>query len=856
MSDTAYLDVKALLNQLTLDEKVDLLAGQGSFRMTGLPHRGIPPLIVGFYHIGGGRGSNEEQTSDGPHGIRGRRSFTRNPSPMLPSATAMGATFDAELLHRVGNLLGEEAKYRGVHVLLAPTLCLQRSPLIGRGFEAFGEDPFLSGTLGARYINGVQERGVATSVKHYAAHDQSDNSIEDNVCMTQRTLREVHMLPFQLALRDSDPWTIMTSYNKINGVHVSEDPLLLKQILRGEWGFKGLVMSDWFGTYSTAEAINAGLDLEMPGPTDWRGKRLSIAVKSRKVSQASVDDAVTNVLNLVNKVKAGEATGDAPASDTGEQRSLIRKLVSDGIVLLKNERQQLPIKHTEKKTYGLIGDHVKNPALCGGGSAEVEPYYSVTPYDAIVDVVGEENVSYAPGCYSFRFSPLLKGLTPPDSKIEGWSIEIFGENPDEHPETGVVVKDVAEKQLVDVPESLHSSLPTKYFVRARALYRVENSGPFRFGFSTSGKGILKIDGQQVIDLWTNQPPKTDSTPCFNRLSMERFHDTEVTKGQVLSLEVLLVNEDVAGGVGTALTLTGRVGGYEIFDEDQGIKDAAELAKKVDYPIVVTGLSSDFEYEGMDRKHLRLPGRVEELIGAVLEANPNTIIVTQSGCPIEMPWESQAATLLHAWFGGQEMGNGLADVLFGKVNPSGRLSITFPKSIKHTPAYLTFSKADYDIMYGEGVFIGHRYYEVVDRQPLFYFGHGLSYSTFEYSKLNVPSQFAPVVDHKMHISVNITNKGPYDGAEVVQVYIHDPESSIQRPIRELKAFSKTFLRASETNTLELSLDKYSLSFWSQEVSRWKAEAGEYAVIVASSSNPEDEILRASFVLPETFFWEGL
>ncbi|KAF5004931.1 hypothetical protein FDECE_8584 [Fusarium decemcellulare] len=840
MSSEPFLDVQALINQLTLDEKVELLAGQGSFRTTGLPHRGIPQLI----------------TSDGPHGIRGRRSFTRNPSPMLPSATGMGATFDADLLHQVGSLLGEEAKARGVHVLLAPTICLQRSPLIGRGFEAFGEDPILSGILGARYINGVQEHGVATSVKHYAAHDQSDNCIEDNVIMTERTLREVHLLPFQLTLRDSDPWTFMTSYNKINGTHASEDPLLLKKILRDEWGFKGLVMSDWFGTYSTSESINAGMDLEMPGPTDWRGKRLSIAVNSRKVSRETVNESVRKVLNLVNQVKAGESTGKPPVSNSPEQRALIRRLVSEGIVLLKNDQKQLPIENPTKKKFGLIGDHVKNPALCGGGSAEVEPYYAVTPYDAIVEVVGEENVSYAPGCYSFRFSPLLKGLTPPESEAEGWFVEIFGENPNENTNAKAVVTTIAEKQLVDVPESYHKSIPEMYYVRARARYTVQNSGLFRFGFSTSGKGKLKIDGREVIDLWTHQPPKTESTACFNRLSMEKFYDIEVTKGQVLNLEVLQVNEDLAGGVGTALTLTGRVGGYEIFDEDQGIKDAAELARNVDVPIVVTGLSSDYEYEGADRKNLRLPGRVDELIQAVLSANPKAIIVTQSGLPIEMPWESQAATLLHAWFGGQETGHGIADIIFGKVNPSGRLSLTFPKSIKHTPAYLTFSKADYDIVYGEGVYIGHRYYEAVDRDPLFYFGHGLSYSTFEFARLQVPHEFPSLADHKMQISVDVTNKGPYKGAEVVQVYIHDPESSVQRPVRELKAFAKVFLEVGEAKTVNLTLDKYSLSFWSQEASKWKAEAGEYIVIIATSSNPKDEALRSSFALQETFFWEGL
>ncbi|EWZ80506.1 hypothetical protein FOWG_15594 [Fusarium oxysporum f. sp. lycopersici MN25] len=840
MAEANFVDVEALLSNLTLDEKVELLAGQGSFRMTGLEKHGIPALI----------------TSDGPHGIRGRRSFTRMPSPMLPSATGMGATFNTELIHKIGSLLGEEAKVRGVHVLLAPTLCLQRSPLIGRGFEAFGEDPFLSGTLGAHYINGVQEQGVATSVKHYAAHDQSDNSIEDNVVMTERTLREVHMLPFQLALRGSDPWTIMTSYNKINGIHVSEDPLLIKEILREEWGFKGLVMSDWFGTYSTSEAINAGLDLEMPGPTDWRGKRLSIAVNSRKVSKATVDTAVENVLNLVNKCKAGEKSGKPPQSDTPEQRALIRQLVAESVVLLKNNKQKLPIKNPKNLKFGLIGDHVKNPALCGGGSAEVEPYYGITPYEAIKEVVGEENITYTPGCNSFRFSPLIKGHTPPGSDSEGWSVEIFGDDPQENPDARVLVSTTAEKQLVDVPESYHATLPTKFYARAKAKYTIHESGKLKFGFSTSGKGKLIIDGKEAIDQWTSQPPKTDSTPCFNRLSVERYYEGEFEKGQVLDLEVLQVNESLSGGVGTAQTLAGRVGVYELYDEDQGIKDAVELAKKADVPIVITGLSSDFEYEGSDRKHLRLPGRVDELISAVLEANPDAIIITQSGLPIEMPWESQAATLLHAWFGGQETGHGMADVLFGKVNPSGRLSLTFPKSIKHTPAYLTFSKADYDIVYGEGVFIGHRYYEMVDREPLFYFGHGLSYSRFEYSNLSVPEEFTPAADHQMRVTVDIANKGAFAGAEVVQLYIHHADSSLQRPIRELKAFTKVTVDVDETKTAELTLDKYSLSFWCQEASKWKAEAGKYTVILASSSNPKDEITRGDFTLPKTFFWKGL
>ncbi|KAH7129750.1 glycoside hydrolase superfamily [Dactylonectria estremocensis] len=831
------IDVDTLLAQLTLEEKIALLCGQGSFKTTSLPAHGIPSITV---------------TNDT------RRNPIQAPSILLPSATAMGATFDVDLMHHIGNLLGEEARCKNIHVLLAPTVCLQRSPLMGRGFEAFAEDPILSGLIASAYINGIQELGIAACIKHYAAHDQSTMSIEDNVRMSDRTLRELHLLPFQLAYQHSSPWSFMTSYNMINGVHSSEDPLLLQQILRREWGFDGLVMSDWWGTYSTAESINAGMDLEMPGPTQFRGKLLAIAVNTRKVSHATVDAAARNVLKFVKKVTiaAGSWSGDPSAANTPENRKLIRKLVADSIVLLKNDRGALPIQDRKSKSYGLIGDHFKYPALSGGGSAEGDPYYSVTPYDAMVEAVGEESVDYTPGLYSFKFVPFLKKLDQPRTNSHGWFVEIFSQNPDDHPGAQSIYSTATDKDLIDVPESLHTFLPHKYFVRAKAVFSPENSVRFCFGFSVAGKGKVRIDGTDVIDLWASQPPKTDDTPCFNRLSMERFYEMDVQKGLAINVEVLMVNEDVSGGVGTAFTLAGRLGGYEVLEPDQGLADAVRIAQSVDVPIVMVGLSADYESEASDRKHLRLPTGADKLVEVVLDANPNAIVVTQAGCPIELPWERKADTLLHAWYGGQETGHGLVDVLFGDVNPGGRLSVTFPKSIKHTPAYLTFGKSDREILYGEGVFIGHRYYEAVDREPLFYFGHGLSYSKFNYSDLTVPSQFEPSAQHEMTVAVDVKNAGPCDGVEVVQLYIHDPESSVLRPARELKAFAKVSLAVGETKRVVLRLDKYSLSFWAEEDGQWKAEEGEYQVIIGTSSNPKDEVLRASFDLPRTFFWSGV
>ena len=304
-------------------------------------------------------------------------------------------------MRQVGNLLADEALCRHVSVVLAPVVCLQRSPLLGRGFEAFGEDPVMSGLMGASYVNGVQEKGVAACIKHYCAHDQTHMALEDNCIMSERTLHEMQLLPFQIAIKESHPWAVMASYNRINGIHASEDPKLLRDVLRKEWGWTGLVMSDWWGTYSTTEAINAGLDLEMPGPTQWRGGILSVAVQSRKVTMPSIDSAVRNVLDLVKKVNPAisEATYNPQGNDTPKNREFVRRVAAESIVLLKNEKSVLPLNRDSKKVYGLIGENFKYAGLCGGGSSEVKPYYAVQPYDAFVEEVGEENVRFEVGCY-------------------------------------------------------------------------------------------------------------------------------------------------------------------------------------------------------------------------------------------------------------------------------------------------------------------------------------------------------------------------------------------------------------------------------------------------------------------------
>ncbi|KAF1949811.1 glycoside hydrolase [Byssothecium circinans] len=840
-SDFSQVDIDATISKLDLTEKIDLLTGAGRCALNGNERVGIPVA----------------HTSDGPHGLRGANFFNPTPGVQLPCATAMGATFDVHLLRKIGELLGDEAIAKGKHIILAPTVCLQRSPLIGRGFEAFGEDPILSGTLGGHYIAGIQDRRVAACIKHYAAHDQSDNSIEDDVRMTERTLREVHLLPFQTAMKICRPWALMTSYNKINGIHASEDPFLIEQVLRKEWGFDGLVMSDWWGTYSTSESINTGMDLEMPGPTVWRGKALKLAVESRKVRMARIDESLRNVLKVVAKTYSTRPPKHDGNNDTPESRKLTRKVAADSIVLLKNQTKVLPLNADAKTKIGLIGDHFAIPATGGGGSSEATPYYVSKPLDAIVERFGADSVECEVGAYSHRFTPLLTSeLHQPGSDKPGLFVEMFATHPEKKPTPEVLWTAETTRSLLQFTDSLPTHLPDTHFMRIQTVFTAPKSTKYRFGLSAFGKVVMRIDGEEVIDLWTDHPEKTETTPVFNAFSMERFHERDIEEGRSYHIDIILCNIFTGPVIGMAPAGGIRLGGCDVLDEEKAITDAVSLAKRVDFPVVMTGISSDYEMEGADRKSLVLPNRTDELIQRVAEANPNTIVILQAGLPVTMPWISKVNTLLFAWYGGQETGNAIADVLFGSVNPSARLPVSFPKRLEDTPAFLNFGKTDRQILYGEGVFLGHRYYEKLRTPPLFYFGFGLSYTSFAYSNLVVPKEFANVTGHVLQAAVDVTNTGGVCGAEIVQLYISDLESSVQRPRKELKAFQKVSLEKGETRTVSLEFDRSALAFWSEEDTQWRAEAGKFKVIIARSADPEDELIEALFELPVTLLWSGL
>ncbi|KAH6679997.1 glycoside hydrolase superfamily [Plectosphaerella plurivora] len=847
---SSHWDVEHVIRNLTQDEKINLLSGGNNWGTYAVERLNVPSI-----------------TAYGPHGARGTSFFNGPRGALLPSATAMGATFDKELMRSVGGMLATESKEKGCQVLLGPTVCLQRSPLLGRGFEAFGEDRILSGLLASDYINGLQAGGVAACIKHYAVHDQSSMSLEDDVRASERTLRETHLLPFQLAVRHANPWLFMSSYHRINGVHTFEDPWLNTQLLRNEWGWEGMLMSDWGGTCSTSEALNAGMDLEMPGPTRWRGERLELALLCQKVKMETINERVRQVLNLVNKVRpALEDTSKhakGQSGDTAEKRKICREVSRSSIVLLKNDASVLPLNPSAEQTYGLIGPAVSNPAASGGGSADLVPYYISKPLEAIQAVVGRDRVKTAIGCYSHLSTPLLtENVSVPGKAGASYELFWYGEDPTANPAPEPIHTTTTTEAQIYFADNVPAGVPGGYWLRVESTFTAPKTTTFQIGLSVTAKARLYIDGQEAIDLWTGHPEKTRPTSLFNQGSMEVTADLVAEEGVSYKLSVLFKNESIRPGYGAQAAGGVRFGCCEKVDPAEGLKEAVELAKAVDVPIVIAGLSSDYECEAMDRPDLELPAGINELIAKVLEANPRAvspqIIVTQSGSPITLPWVDNAPTLLHAWFGGQETGNAIADVLFGHHDPTGRLSITFPRRIEDTPAFLSWGKGVRQMYYGEGVFIGYRYVEKLKNDPLFYFGHGLSYTKFEYSNLSVPESVSLGThrDQLFEVSVEVANTGDRDGHEIVQLYVSDVDSKALRPLKELKGFTKVYLTKGEKKMVKISLDKYALSYWNEWEEKWHAEKGTFKMIISRGADPKEHVLEKDLELVDDLYWTGV
>ena len=650
------MDIKALVSQMTLEEKCSLLSGLDFWHTKPVERLGIPAVMV----------------SDGPHGLRKQDQRADHlgmndsiEAVCMPTACATAASFDKEMIYRMGQSIGDSCQHEQLGVVLGPAVNIKRSPLCGRNFEYFSEDPYLAGEMSAAFINGVQSKNVGTSIKHFAANSQEHRRMSSSSNVDERTLREIYFPAFETSVKKAQPWTVMCSYNRINGVYASEDPWLLTDVLRDDWGFEGYVVSDWGAVSDRVEGVAAGLDLEMPASGGVNDRKVMQAVLEGKLPEEIVDQAVERILTI-NYKYLENAKPDTPW-DKEKDHLLSAKIAGECMVLLKNNGV-LPL--SKEDSVAFIGEFAAKPRFQGGGSSHIHCFKTTSALEAAEGL----NVTYARG------------------------------------------------------------------------YRV----------------------------------KEDDTT------------------------------------------------------EELLREAVEAAKNAKVAVIFAGLPDSYESESYDRTHMGLPPAQNKLIEAVAAVNPNTVVVLHNGSPVEMPWVDKAAAIVEAYLGGQAVGIAAVNVLFGDVNPSGKLPETFPRKLSDNPSFLFYGGEGNECDYREGIFVGYRYYDKKEMEVLFPFGHGLSYTSFEFENLRLDKQEMDDTD-TLTVTVTAKNTGSRPGKTVVQLYVGKGQTDrVIRPVRELKGFDKVELQPGESKDISFTLDKRSFAYWNDELGDWHVETGEYTVSIGHSS----------------------
>ena len=662
--------IRELVSKMTLEEKAAMCSGADFWHTEAVERLGIPASMV----------------SDGPHGLRKQDDKADHlgvnesiKAVCFPAGCGTAASFNRELLKEMGEALGNECQAEGVSVILGPAVNIKRSPLCGRNFEYYSEDPCLATEIAGALIHGVQSKNVGTSIKHFLANNQETRRLSSDSRVDERTLHEIYLAAFEGAVTREKPWTVMCSYNRINGTYAAENHKYLTEVLRDQWKFDGYVMSDWGAVNNRVADLKAGLDLEMPASGGMNDELIVRAVQSGALEESVVDTAVERILNIVFRYE--EHRDKTAVFDRDKDHELARKVAQETIVLLKNEGV-LPLE--EKKQIAFIGKYVKKPRYQGGGSSHINSHKVTAAWDVIKDM---PNISYAQGF---------------------------------------------------------------------------------------------VDDKDQTD------------------------------------EALL-------------------------------EEAVQTAAKADVAVIFAGLPDSFESEGYDRTHMRMPDCQNELIAKVAAVQPNTIVVLHNGSPVEMPWADQVKGIVEAYLGGQAVGGAVCDILFGKVNPSGRLPETFPKKLEDNPSYLSYIGEGDMVEYREGIFVGYRYYDKKKLDVLFPFGYGLSYTTFDYSNLRVDKKKFKDTD-TVTVTVDVTNTGKMAGKEVVQLYVADKESTVIRPEKELRDFAKVELMPGETKTVSFTLGKRAFAYYNTTIHDWHVETGEFVIQIGRSSR--DIVLQETVTVEST------
>ncbi|WP_330300766.1 glycoside hydrolase family 3 C-terminal domain-containing protein [Streptomyces sp. NBC_00503] len=859
-------DVERLADKLDAVQRVRLLTGADTWRTRPEPDVGLREIVF----------------SDGPAGVRGPGWDERFTSALLPSPTALGALWDEVRVRRLGELLGDEARRKGVYVLLAPTLNLHRSPLAGRHFECFAEDPLLAGRTGAALIRGVQSKGVAATAKHYVANDSETGRLTLDVRLDERVLRELYLAPFEAAVQ-AGVWLVMSAYNKVNGTTMSESSLLADP-LEGEWGFDGVVVSDWGGVRSTVASAVAAQDLEMPGPGGPWGEALLEALRTGRVPAEALERKVRRLLRLAGRVgalgglpatpgpaesadpagpagPAGSAQGagsaesperyvrtagapdpvgargsgsslraagpaevtdpelgidPAPADRGIRVRQELRAAAAASFVLLEN-RGVLPLDPEALRSVAVIGMHAEEPRVQGGGSSEVFPQRVVSPLDGLREALPPRvRVVYEPG---------------PAPEGGGGSSPLgarYGRDPESgEPGVRLRVLDAAGAVLCSEHQPsgrvLEPALPPgAHTIELAAVLHPDATGPWTLGLG--GFGALQLTVKGTTLLAGEFPPGTDDPAVIHVRPPQHTVRVPLTAGRPVHV---VARRALAPGTGRATVLTAAP---PVPDPAGALAAAVAAARLADAVVVVVGTTEGGESEGSDRESLRLPVPQDELVAEIARANPRTVVVVNSGGPVELPWREAAGAVLLTWFPGQEGGHAVADVLLGRVEPGGRLPTTWPAALAEAPVRTT-QPIDGQLPYEEGLHIGHRGWLRTGAQPAYWFGHGLGYTTWEFERIGAPE---PAPDGGFEVPVTLRNTGTREGRQVVQLHLSRPDSAVERPVRWLAGWAAVEAEPGRRVTAYVRVPVRALQYWNPGSRGWVTEPGRFDVLAGRSA----------------------
>ncbi len=801
-------DVEAMLAKMTLPEKVSLAHASGKFHINAIERVGIPEMWL----------------SDGPHGVRHQierntwesAGWTNDHATYLPHLTSVAASWDKDIAALHGQVLGAEARERKKDFILGPGVNLARLPLYGRNFEYMGEDPILAAKLVVPQILAIQENDVAATVKHYALNTQELNRTGVNAKPDERTLREVYLPAFEASVKEANVLGMMGAYNEYNGTNANQSKHLVMDILKGEWGYKGVLLTDWNVDINTYDAAVNGLDLEMGTAVDdyqdyFLARPFLEMIQSGKLPESLADEKARRILRVQHTIGMYDENRLPGARNTQAHQDAARKIAAEGIVLLKNDvvgkKAVLPLDKNQVKNILVLGPNADTKHGTGGGSSEVKSLYEITPLQGLKEHFGEDVNITVMRARSSKLTSIASDYVESRhwTGTAAWNISYFNDK--------ARTKLRNESWIVDSKFAAKQGEDTQYITMTGKIKPLV-SGEHELQAETLGDFQLSVNGKVVISHQQSAKSNTAQLTSLNKAM-------QLTAGESYDFEIKYDGSD-------NFVLGWNAPG-ELFTPEA---DYIAAAKKADAVIYFGGLSHADDRESIDRLDMKLPNSQDEIIGKLLKANEKTVVFLVAGSAVEMPWVEQANAVVWGWYGGMEAGRAFADMLTGVVNPSGKLPITLPVNLEDTAPIALNDYNEVESLYTEGVFIGYRWFEQQNIKPIFSFGHGLSYTDFTLSDIKLSSSKVKG-DEKLMVTANVTNTGSVEGAEVVQLYLHDKEASVDRPVRELKGFAKVNLAPGEQKTVSIELTKRDLSFWDINTNDWLAESGEFEVQLGNS-----------------------